>query len=129
MQARTTIEAMLATARARIQRYTPGEALLATRDGAVLIDTRSDSDVKSEGRIPGSIYIHRNVLEWRCDPQSGYNDPRVSRLDARLIVVCNDGYSSSLAAASLRDLGFARVGDLVGGYRAWRAAGLPVEPG
>jgi rhodanese-related sulfurtransferase len=93
----------------------------------VLVDTRSDGDVRAEGRIPGSVYIHRNVLEWRCDPSSGFSDSRVDRLETPLIVVCNDGYSSSLAAASLVDIGFAHAGDLIGGFRGWVAAGLPVE--
>jgi rhodanese-related sulfurtransferase len=129
MNTRLTIDEMLATARAKIARYTPEEAFAAAERGAVVIDTRSSGDVEAEGRIPGSIYIHRNVLEWRCDPASGYNDPRVHDLEARLIVVCNDGYSSSLAAASLAALGFANVGDLVGGFRGWVAAGLPTERG
>lgn len=122
-----TIADVLAVARGRITRYSPAAAFAAARDGAVLIDTRSSGDVDREGRIPGSVYIHRNVLEWRCDPSSGYSDPRVSDREVRLILVCNDGYSSSLAAASLVDLGFARAGDLEGGFRAWVQAGLPVE--
>ncbi len=127
MDGRLTIGAALAAARKRIRRYTPAGAMAAARKGAVLVDTRSDADVRAEGRIPGSVYIHRNVLEWRCDPSSGHSDPRVSDLSAPLIVVCNDGYSSSLAAASLRDLGFLHAGDLIGGFRGWVAAGLPVE--
>lgn len=127
MTGRLTIAEVLQEARSRIRRYTPEEALAALSMGALLVDTRSDGDVVAEGRIPGSIYIHRNVLEWRCDPESGHCDPRVSDLAARLIVVCNDGYSSSLAAASLVSLGFVEAGDLIGGFRAWAAAGLPVE--
>lgn len=122
-----TIAEVLAAARARIARYSPEAAFAATRQGAVLIDTRSSGDVDSEGRIPGSVYLHRNVLEWRCDPSSGHADPRVCDREAQLIVICNDGYSSSLSAASLVDLGFARAGDLEGGFRAWAKAGLPVE--
>ncbi|HHY49016.1 MAG TPA: rhodanese-like domain-containing protein [Alphaproteobacteria bacterium] len=128
MDGRLTIAEALAAARAQITRYTPTEALAAAAAGAVIVDTRSDGDVQAEGRIPGSVYIHRNVLEWRCDPSSGYSDPRVNDLNARLIVVCNDGYSSSLAAASLKGLGFAHAADLIGGFRGWVAAGLPVEP-
>lgn len=127
MVGRRTIDEVLAAARARIRRYDPAEAVAAQLEGAVLVDTRSDGDVKAEGRIPGSVYVHRNVLEWRCDPSSGYSDPRVNDLAARLIVVCNDGYSSSLAAASLVDLGFTGAGDLVGGFRGWVAAGQLVE--
>lgn len=124
-----TIAEMLAAARARITRYSPEAAFAAAREGAVLIDTRSSGDVDREGRIPGSVYIHRNVLEWRCDVSSGHADPRVSDRSLRLIVICNDGYSSSLAAASLAELGFSVVGDLEGGFRAWVKAGLPVEVG
>ena len=127
MADRLTIDEMLAAARTRIRRYSPEEAAAAAMAGAVLVDTRSSGDVAAEGRIPGSVYIHRNVLEWRCDPASGYSDPRVHDLAAKLIVVCNDGYSSSLAAASLLELGFANAGDLIGGFRGWVAAGLPVE--
>jgi rhodanese-related sulfurtransferase len=123
-----TIDDVLAGARGRIRRYSPEAALAAARRGAVLIDTRSSDDMEREGRIPGSIYIHRNVLEWRCDPSSGYSDPRVSNREARLIIVCNDGYASSLAAASLIELGFSDAGDLEGGFRSWAKAGLPVEP-
>ncbi len=122
-----TIAEVLEAARARITRYSPEAALAAARDGAVIVDTRSSGDVDREGRIPGSVYIHRNVLEWRCDPSSGHSDPRVSDRDMPLIIVCNDGYSSSLAAASLVELGFSRAGDLEGGFRAWAKAGLPVE--
>ena len=124
---RHTIDDVLAAARSRIRRYAPDAASVAAARGAVLVDTRSDGDVRREGRIPGSVYIHRNVLEWRCDPASSHKDPRVSDLGATIIVVCNDGYSSSLAAASLLELGFANAGDLIGGFRGWVAAGLPVE--
>ena len=122
-----TIAEVLAAARARIARYSPEAAFTAMKQGAVLIDTRSSGDVDREGRILGSIYFHRNVLEWRCDPSSSHADPRVSDRSARLIVICNDGYSSSLAAASLVDLDFSKAGDLEGGFRAWARAGLPVE--
>jgi rhodanese-related sulfurtransferase len=124
-----TIGEMLAAARARIRRYSPESAFAAAHEGAVLIDTRSSGDVDREGRIPGSVYIHRNLLEWRCDGSSGYADPRISDHGLRLIIVCNDGYSSSLAAASLVELGFSEAGDLEGGFRGWVKAGLPVEPG
>jgi rhodanese-related sulfurtransferase len=127
MADRLTIDDVLAAARRRISRYTPQEAFAAAEGGAVIVDTRSDGDVRAEGRIPGSVYIHRNVLEWRCDPASGHSDPRVHDLGSQLIVVCNDGYSSSLAAASLVDLGFTFAGDLIGGFRGWAKAGLPVE--
>jgi rhodanese-related sulfurtransferase len=124
---RRTIHDVLAAARERIRRYTPEEARAAVARGAIVIDTRSSGDVEAEGRIPGSIYHHRNVLEWRCDPASSHADPRLADLGGQLIVICNDGYSSSLAASSLVELGFANAGDVIGGFRAWKAAGLPVE--
>ena len=78
--------------------------------------------------VPGSVFFPRNVLEWRCDPASPARDERVSDLGRKLIVMCDEGYQSSLAAANLRRLGFERATDLAGGFQAWRAAGLPVEP-
>jgi len=80
-----------------------------------------------DGLIPGAIFHPRNVLEWRCDASSGYDDPRLSGdLGRRIVLMCNEGYQSSLAAATLQDLGFARATDLAGGFQAWAAAGLPV---
>jgi rhodanese-related sulfurtransferase len=127
MSGRHTIDEILDRARRRIMRYSPQDAWDAVTNGAVLIDTRSDIDVRTEGRIPHSVYHHRNVLEWRCDPASSHADPRIADLDKCVIIMCNDGYSSILAAASLADLGFRRPGDLIGGFRAWKAAGLPVD--
>jgi rhodanese-related sulfurtransferase len=117
------IERMLVEARTRIDRYTPEEAA-ATR--AVLVDLRSHDERTATGIIPGSVHVPRSVLEWRCDPESGYANRHVSDRSARLILVCPHGYSSSLAAASLAELGFEHPGDLVGGFEAWEAAGLPV---
>ena len=95
----------------------------------VVVDIRSELQRERDGLIPGAIFHPRNVLEWRMDPASGYDDPRISRdLDRRIILVCDEGYQSSLAAATLQDLGFAHATDLDGGFQAWRAAGLPVEP-
>ena len=125
LPAPTTIEQVLAGARERIERLAPDEAAEAQRAGAVVVDTRDSADRAAEGVIPGSVRAHRNVLEWRADPAAELPDPRIADRSLQLIVVCNDGYSSSLAAASLVDLGFARAGDLAGGYRAWKAAGLP----
>lgn len=125
MPPRLTIDEMVDAARRRIQRLSPQEAAAAQRAGAVLVDTRDSSDRAAEGAIPDSVWHHRNVLEWRADPASALPDSRIADPSLRLIVVCNDGYSSSLAAASLVDLGFTRAGDLAGGYRAWKRAGLP----
>ncbi len=126
MPDRWTIDEKIEAARQRIERHSPVEAAAAQRAGAVLVDTRDSSDRVAEGAIPDSVWHHRNVLEWRADPTSELPDPRIADPSLQLIVVCNDGYSSSLAAASLVDLGFARAGDMAGGYRAWKRAGLPI---
>lgn len=127
---RTTIDQLLATARARLVRLSPAEAARAAEDGDVLlVDVRSDTQRARDGTIPGAVWHPRNVLEWRADPTASHHDPRLSAdLDATLVVVCDEGYQSSLAAATLQDLGFANATDLVGGFQAWRAAGLPVAP-
>jgi rhodanese-related sulfurtransferase len=125
--ARMTIDDLLARARRRLDRVTVDDALDAVRDGAVLVDIRSEVQRASDGLMPGAIFHPRNVLEWRCDALSGYDDPQLSGdLGRRIVLVCNEGYQSSLAAATLQDLGFARATDLVGGFQAWAAAGLPV---
>jgi diaminopropionate ammonia-lyase len=128
VSARKTIDELLDETRERLERLDPGEAAAAAAEGALLIDIRSDHQRAADGVVPGAIYFPRNVLEWRCDPASDGYDPRVDGLDRRLIVMCNEGYASSLAAANLQDIGFANATDLAGGFQAWRAAGLPVEP-
>jgi rhodanese-related sulfurtransferase len=117
---------LLAEARSRLVRVTPAEALAAQRAGAVLVDIRPQLNREAEGTLPGALVIERNVLEWRLDPSS---DARldVAAYDLQVIVVCNEGYTSSLAAAALQELGVHRATDLDGGFRAWRAAGLPTE--
>ena len=125
---RLTIDDLLARARTRIDRVSPEDAAAEMSDGALLVDIRSESQRAADGVIPGAIYHPRNVLEWRLDPASGHSDPEVGGVERRVIVVCNEGYQSSLAAATLRDIGFTRAADLVGGFQAWRGAGLPVEP-
>ena len=126
---RKTIEQLLAEARERIDRVEPDEAAAAVAEGdAVLVDIRSESQRSADGVVPGALFHARNVLEWRMDPGSGYNDPAVGGLDRRVIVMCDAGYQSSLAAATLKELGHDRATDLDGGFQAWRAAGLPVEP-
>jgi rhodanese-related sulfurtransferase len=127
MAPRVTVQELLERARARLERVAPAEALQAVRDGALLVDIRSEAQRERDGVIPGAIFHPRNVLEWRCDPASGHDDPRLSGdLGRRLVLVCDQGYQSSLAAATLQDLGFTRATDLDGGFQAWRAAGLPV---
>ena len=123
-----TIDQLLAEARARLTRLDPGEAAAAVRDGALLIDIRSESQRAEDGVVPGSVFVARNVLEWRCDPRGAHRDPRVADPERSVIVMCDEGFQSSLAAATLQELGHDRATDLVGGFQAWRAAGLPVAP-
>jgi rhodanese-related sulfurtransferase len=125
---RTTINDLLAAARARLRRVRPADALDAVRRGAVLVDIRSEAQREVDGVIPGALFHPRNVLEWRVDPASGHADPSLGGdVDAWLVLVCNEWYQSSLAAATLQDLGFAQATDLEGGFQAWSAAGLPVD--
>jgi rhodanese-related sulfurtransferase len=125
---RKTVEELLAAARLRLRRLDPAEARDAVRDGALLVDIRSEVQRERDGVIPGAVHHTRNVLEWRADPASTDRDATLSAdLDRQVILVCDGGYQSSLAAATLQDLGFARATDMVGGFQAWRAAGLPVE--
>jgi rhodanese-related sulfurtransferase len=120
-----TIDEMLAAARARLDRLSPHQALQESRDGALLADIRPAAQRAAEGEIPGALVVERNVLEWRFDPASAARLPQAG-YDLRVIVFCCEGYTSSLAAAALRDLGVHRATDLDGGFRAWQAAGLPV---
>ena len=123
-----TINDLLSMARQRLERVQPADALDAVRRGAVLVDIRSELQRQADGVIPGARFYPRNVLEWRIDPASGYGDPFLEGdLGKRLIVFCHEGYQSSLVAATLKDLGFWHASDLVGGFQAWRAAGLPVQ--
>jgi rhodanese-related sulfurtransferase len=121
------VDDLLARARAGLDRVDPEGAAREVEDGALLIDIRSESQRAQDGVVPAAIYFPRNVLEWRCDPECEARDPRVGGLDRRVIVMCDAGYASSLAAESLKELGFERATDLDGGFQAWRAAGLPVE--
>jgi rhodanese-related sulfurtransferase len=123
-----TLEHCLEIARGSLPRLVPREAELAMRGGAVLVDIRSESQRRRDGVVPGSIFIPRNVLEWRCTPSSAARDPRVSDPDLRVILMCDEGYQSSLAAAALQQLGMPHATDLAGGFQAWRGAGLAVEP-
>jgi rhodanese-related sulfurtransferase len=121
-----TIDQILAEARARLDRLDPAGARRAQADGAVLVDIRPAAQRLASGQIPGALVVERNVLEWRFDPASDARLPVADRYDLRVVVYCEEGYTSSLAAASLQDLGLFRATDLVGGIAAWRAAGLPV---
>ena len=125
---RRTIHDLLADARDRLgDRPGPEEAAAAMEEGALLVDFRSDSQRAADGQVPGAPWYPRNVLEWRLDPASDAHVPELANPERQVIVMCNEGYASSLAAATLRELGFDRATDLDGGFQAWRASGLPVE--
>jgi rhodanese-related sulfurtransferase len=121
------IDGVLEAARDRLARVTPEQAAARQAAGALLVDTRPEAQRRRDGEIPGALLIERNVLEWRLDPTS---DARIveADIDRDVIVLCNEGYSSSLAAASLQDCGLHRATDMIGGFQAWRDAGLPVRP-
>jgi rhodanese-related sulfurtransferase len=121
---RQTLDELLDAARARIRRYEPAEALAAVEAGALLIDIRSDFDRERDGIVPGSLHIPRTVLEWRLEPNGNLRNPHVGDLDRQLILICDHGCSSILAAAALIDLGLTRSGDVIGGFEAWAQAGL-----
>ena len=122
------VDRALAEARRTIRRYEPAEALARREAGPVLVDLRSHDERARDGVIPGSIHVPRSVLEWRVDESSGFANPHVAQRELELVLVCDEGYSSSLAAAALVGLGFSRAADLVGGFQAWREAGLPTIP-
>jgi rhodanese-related sulfurtransferase/predicted metal-dependent enzyme (double-stranded beta helix superfamily) len=121
------IDELLAEARSGLRRLRPEAALAAITDGATLVDIRPLEQRIVEGEVPGAIIIGRNVLEWRLDPRSEARIPVLARPDARVIVMCSEGYASTLAAASLRRIGLRGVTDLDGGFRAWQEAGLPTR--
>ena len=123
----TSVEQLLADARARLERLTPEQAHAAMGAGALLVDIRSDSQRATDGVIPGARVVPRNVLEWRLDPACPYRDHELGRREARVVLICDEGYQSSLAAATVRSFGVTAATDVIGGFRAWRAAGLPVE--
>ena len=123
-----TIAQLLASAHARLDRLTPEAAYGAMCRGAVLVDIRSDSQRASDGIVPGAHFVSRNVLEWRLDPACPDRDPLLARPDARQVLLCNDGYQSSLVAATLQRFGLLHATDVIGGFQAWREAGLPVMP-
>ncbi len=120
-----TIDEVLAEARGRLGRLEPAEAAARMGAGALLVDTRPVAQRAADGEVPGALVVERNVLEWRLDPASDARLPEATDHDVEVIVLCNEGYASSLAADSLRALGLHRATDVVGGYRAWAAAGLP----
>jgi rhodanese-related sulfurtransferase len=122
-----TVDALLADARKRLVRVTPAAASTAQANGAVIVDIRSEFQRSRDGEIPDAIHHPRNVLEWRLDPECEHRDPAIARRDIRLIILCDEGYQSSLAAATAQRFGLDAT-DVIGGFQAWRADGLPVEP-
>jgi rhodanese-related sulfurtransferase len=125
--ARKTIHELLVEARAKLDRLTPPMAYVASCDGGVLIDTRSEADLAAHGVIPGARHYPLSILEWMLDPEAGEGDGTIG-LDSWIILICREGYSSSLAAARLKDMGFARATDVIDGFEGWKSAGLPVGP-
>ena len=121
------IDELLEQVRAGYTRVEAPEAYEAARAGeALLVDIRYAALREQDGLIPGALVVERNELEWRLDPQGSHRAPEATGHDLRVVVICNEGYASSLAAASLHRLGLNRATDLVGGFQAWRSAGLPV---
>jgi rhodanese-related sulfurtransferase len=121
-----TVEQLLDEARARLRRLSPAETADMLAAGALVVDTRPAAQREREGEMPGALVIERNVLEWRLDPASPDRIREVTGHDQVVVVVCSEGYSSSLAAAALQDMGFRNATDVAGGFQAWKTAGLPV---
>ena len=126
-QAPRSIDEILSEARGRLSRVSPQDAYARQLAGALLVDIRYELLRRRDGVIPGALIVERNELEWRLDPQCEYRLPEATRHDLRIVVVCNEGYASSLAARSLQALGLRHATDLIGGFQAWAAAGLPVD--
>ena len=122
-----TVTDLLVQARAELVRLTPTEAHAAMADGASVVDIRPTEQRARDGELPGAHVIPRNVLEWRLDPACAHRHPDLALTDRPVIVVCDEGYQSSLAAATLRRFGLDAT-DLIGGVQAWRDQGLPLEP-
>jgi len=121
-----TIDHLLENARRRLRRVSPQQAAAEQADGALLVDTRTADQRANQGAIPGALVIDRTVFEWRLDPTSPSRIPEATDHNVRVIVICAQGFSSSLAAASLLDLGLSNATDVIGGFEAWKAAGLPI---
>jgi rhodanese-related sulfurtransferase len=126
---RLTVDELLAQARDGLERVSPIQAAAVVEAGGLLVDTRPDVQRQRDGDIPGAIIVERNHLEWRLDPASAHRHPAVNDdYDRPVVVVCDEGFASSLAAATLQRLGLRNATDLDGGFQAWAAAGLPVTP-
>lgn len=121
------VDDLLAEARTKLHRVGPEEARAAVESGeALIVDIRADSQRAADGVVPGAVFIPRNVIEWRVNPDTDYADARLTS-GRRIVVMCNEGYQSSLVAATLQELGLVDATDLAGGFQAWRGAELPVE--
>ena len=125
-RALTGVDQLLEQARSRLVRLHPGEALAASGRGGRIVDIRSERQRLEHGVVPGAHFVPRNVLEWRADPRSGHSDPILLGTTGPLVLMCAQGYQSSLAAATLQEIGVERATDMIGGFEAWVAAGLPV---
>jgi rhodanese-related sulfurtransferase len=123
----TTVEKLLAEAEAEIDRLTPAEAQAAAQQGDLLVDIRPVEQRQRDGLVPGAAIVDRNVLEWRLDPDGEHRDPGLARRDRRVVLICNEGYQSVLAAATLRRFGLDSC-DVIDGVQGWMAAGLPLHP-
>ncbi|MFE5857395.1 rhodanese-like domain-containing protein [Streptomyces sp. NPDC056500] len=121
------IDELLERIRTELDRVEPQRAFVEAGEGALLVDIRYAALRERDGLIPGALVVERNELEWRLDPQGSHRAAEAVSHDLRIVVICNEGYASSLAAVSLRQLGLHRATDLIGGFQAWRSAGLPVE--
>jgi rhodanese-related sulfurtransferase len=124
---RPTIDNVLERARRRLVRVEPQQAAEEQAKGALVVDTRTETQRAKHGEIPGALVIDRTVLEWRLDPTSPSRIEQAKDHQVRVIVICNEGFSSSLAAASLQELGLINATDVIGGFQAWKASGLPVK--
>lgn len=122
------LDAVLAAARRRLQRVSPAQAAALVATGALLVDIRSFEQRRRDGEVPGALAIDRNALEWRLAPTSDHRLPEAPDPDRIVILMCHEGYASSLAAATLQEIGLPRATDIDGGFRGWAAAGLPVTP-
>ncbi|MER5628866.1 rhodanese-like domain-containing protein [Streptomyces nitrosporeus] len=122
------IDELLDRVRSGYERIGPSAAAAAAEQGAVLVDIRYAALRERDGLVPGALVVERNELEWRLDPRGSHRLPQAVGHGLRIVVICDEGYASSLAVASLHQLGLHRATDLVGGFQAWRAAGLPVLP-
>jgi rhodanese-related sulfurtransferase len=122
------LDELLGLASGRIERLEPAAACAEMAEGAVLVDIRSEVSRVREGVVPGALHIPRTVFEWRLDPASAWRSPHAPAVEERVVVLCDHGFSSILAAEMLLELGFMRSADVIGGFEAWRDAGLPVAP-